>query len=88
MVKAIAPKAPIGAAFIRIATSLKIGVESACRKSSTGWPRSPTIASDRPNSTEQNSTCRMSPEAKAPTIVSGMMFCRKPTMLVSCALAA
>ena len=73
MVKAMAPKAPIGAAFIRISTSLKIGLVIACRKFSTGAPRSPTMASAMPKSIEKNSTCRMLPSAKAPTTVAGMM---------------
>ena len=88
MVKAMAPKAPIGAAFIRISTSLNIGLVIDCRKSSTGLPRSPTAARLMPKSTEKNSTCRMLPSAKAPTTVVGMMPCRKPTIVVSCALAA
>lgn len=86
-VKAMAPKAPMGAAFIKMATRRKIGEVSACRKSTTGRPRSPTSASAMPNSTEKNSTCRMSPCAKAPVMVSGMMFIRKPTMVVSCAFS-
>ena len=61
MVKAMAPKAPTGAAFIRISTSLNIGLVSAWRKFSTGAPRSPTTASAMPKSTEKKSTCRMSP---------------------------
>ena len=40
-------------------------------------PRSPSASSAMPNRTEKNSTCRMSPSAKAPTTVSGMMFMRK-----------
>ena len=88
MVNAMAPKAPIGAAFMRMATRRKIGVVSACRKSVTGLPLSPTMPSAMPNRTEKNSTCRMSPSAKAPTIVCGMMFIRKPVIVLSCALVA
>ena len=53
-----------------------------------GAPRSPTAASAMPNRIEKNSTCRMLPSAKAPTTVVGMMSSRKPTIVVSCALAA
>ncbi|MNY31242.1 hypothetical protein D3C86_1653980 [compost metagenome] len=88
MVKAMAPKAPMGAAFISIATSLKIGYIRACMKSVTGLPFSPTIPSAMPKRTEKNSTCRMSPLAKAPTMVVGMMFIRKPVMVCSWALSA
>ncbi|MNY60597.1 hypothetical protein D3C86_1971720 [compost metagenome] len=84
----MAPNAPIGAAFIRIATSLKIGSVSACRKSTTGSAFLPTMARARPNRTEMNSTCRISPSANAPTSVVGMMFIRKPVIDCSCAFSA
>jgi hypothetical protein len=86
-VKAKAPNAPIGAARMKIATSLN----TACpRLSSTfraGAPRSPTIARAMPNGIEKNSTCRMLPSANAPTTEAGMMSIRKPTGVRSCALA-
>ncbi|MNL36685.1 hypothetical protein D3C87_1587820 [compost metagenome] len=56
MVNAIAPKAPMGAAFIRIATILKIGCANAVMNERMGFPRSPTIASEMPNNTATNST--------------------------------
>ena len=52
----------------------------------TGLPRSPSIGSDTPNRTANNSTCRMSPLANAPTKVFGMMFSRKSTVFCACAL--
>ena len=84
MVKAIAPKAPIGAAFIRMCTSLNTGATSASRKFRIGLPFSPTEASAMPNSTAMNSTCRMLPSTKALTSVFGMMSIRKPTRVRSC----
>ena len=82
----MAPNAPMGAARIRMATSLNTGEASACRKAVTGRPRSPTMASEMPNNTATNSTCRMSPDTNGLTIVLGMMFSRKPVMVESCAL--
>ena len=60
MVKAIAPNAPIGAAFIRIATSRNIDQRSAARAGrAPARPRSPTSASAMPNRIATNSTCRI-----------------------------
>ena len=73
---------------MRMATSRKIGEVNDCRKSTTGLPCSPTMPSAIPNRTEKNSTCRISPSAKAPTMVCGMMFIRKPVTVDSCALVA
>jgi hypothetical protein len=71
IVKAKAPKAPIGAAFITMCTNLKNAWATSSRKSTTGLAGSPTRVSDRPNRIEISSTCRISPSAKAPTTVSG-----------------
>jgi len=54
---------------------------------SSGLPYSPTPPSAIPNSTEKNSTCRISPAARADTGVAGMMSIRKLTMEASWALA-
>ena len=87
MVKAMAPKAPSGAAFIRMPTSLNTGAVSASRKLSTGLPASPTMASEMPNSTATNSTCRMLSPTKGLTSVLGMMSMAKPVSVSSCDLA-
>jgi len=84
MVKAIAPKAPIGAARIRVWTSLNTGTVSASKNARTGWPRSPLDASAMPNSTAISNTCRMLPLVKALSSVSGMMSSRKPVKVSSC----
>ncbi|MNS17759.1 hypothetical protein D3C72_494400 [compost metagenome] len=85
MVKANAPKAPTGAAFISMATSLKKAALTDSRKVSTGLPRSPIMARAMPNRMETNSTCKMLPVENALTTVSGIMLVRKPMMVVSCA---
>ncbi|MNW07190.1 hypothetical protein D3C71_2037460 [compost metagenome] len=83
MVKAMAPKAPIGAAFIRMWTRRNTGAVSASRKVSTGRPLSPVRASATPNSTATNSTCRMLPSTKALTRVAGMMSIANPVRVSS-----
>ncbi len=87
IVNAIAPKAPTGAAFIKIATSLKTALVADSSMASNGSPRSPINASAMPKRIATNSTCRISPSANAETSVVGMTFIRKPTMLWSCAFA-
>ena len=84
MVKAMAPNAPIGAARIRMCTRRNTGAVSASSRFSTGRPFSPTSASDRPNSTATNSTCRMLSPTSGLTSVFGMMSIRKPTSESSC----
>ena len=56
MVKAKAPNAPMGAAFMTMATSLKTATLSVSNRSSTGWARSPISARETPNRMETNST--------------------------------
>ena len=46
------------------------------------WPRSPRVISAKPNRIENSSTCRISPVAKAPTTVSGMICRKKSTDLL------
>ena len=88
MVKAIAPNAPIGAAFIRIATTLKTASDTSSSAWSSRSPRSPISARPMPNRIATNSVWRMLPAVSADRNVSGMMPRRKPVNVLSCALAA
>src|SRR5215211_7168569 len=78
IVNAIAPNAPIGATFMMKPTILKKMwlVRSIRRR--TGSPRSPSICSPKANRMAKNSTCRISPVAKAPTTVDGHADARLP----------
>ncbi|MNT90756.1 hypothetical protein D3C72_2317390 [compost metagenome] len=87
MVKAIAPNAPMGAAFITMWTILNTGVVIASKNCSTGLPRSPAMARPMPNSTATNSTCRMLSPTKGLARVLGMMSIKKPVTVMSCVLA-
>ncbi len=49
-------------------------------KSNTMVPRPPNLCSAKPNSTENSSTCRMSPLAKASTTEVGITPSRKSTV--------
>src|SRR5262245_59359796 len=77
----MAPKAPIGARRMIKPTTAKSPSETIARTSTSALTRSPSPNSARPNSTENRRTCRTSPRAKAPTIVSGMTFSRKSIVL-------
>ena len=87
MVKAKAPKAPMGAAFIRMSTTRKIAKLADSRMFSTGLPLSPTRIRPMPNRIATNSTCRMLPSTKADTSVVGMMSMTNPVSDVSCAFS-
>jgi hypothetical protein len=87
-VKAKAPKAPSGAARMKIATSLKKASPTELSTASAGSPRGPIIARAKPNGIAKNSTCRMFPSTKAPTTVAGMISIRNPTTVRSWDLAA
>ena len=87
MVKAMAPKAPIGATFMTMPTMPKNTCAVWSMRSSSGLPRSPSQCSANANRMAINSTCRISPSAKAPTTVFGMMCSRNSTVLCSPALA-
>ena len=76
IVKAIAPKAPSGAARMTIATMPKKTCAALSITDRTGLPRSPAMWSAKANSIEMNSTWRISPSEKAPTTVAGMMWSR------------
>jgi hypothetical protein len=65
MVKAMAPNAPTGAAFIRMATTLNITIDRSSNSSPHGRRARPTSASAMPNRIETNSTWRMLPSVKA-----------------------
>lgn len=78
MVNAIAPKAPIGATRLIIATMRKNTSLAWLMTLTSGRAFSPTITRPRPNSTEINSTGRISPLAKASKKVPGMTFSRNP----------
>ena len=84
----MAPKAPTGAAFM----IRPITPNTPCATSSIiprrALPFSPRAMSASPNRMANSSTCRMSPRAKAPTTLSGMMFSRKSTVFISCACLA
>ena len=85
IVNAIAPNAPIGASRIRIFTIPNTAFVSAPMKSTSGFARAPTIESAKPKRIAINSTCRISPLAKASTTVFGMMCSRKSVTV--CAFA-
>ena len=85
MVKAMAPKAPIGAAFMMMPTTPKKAWAVLSMKRYTGLPFSPIAESAKPNMRAKRSTWRMSPLAKASTTLDGMMFIRKSTVLVDLA---
>ena len=84
-VKAMAPKAPRGANFMRMFTTPNTATESASKKSIRGLERDPTAESAKPNRIEISRTSRISPFAKASTTVVGMMCIRNSVTL--CALA-
>jgi len=86
MVNAIAPNAPIGASFMMKPTTMNNPCAIFSMKLTTGRPHSPADAIAKPNSTENSSTCRISPLANASTTVVGMTLSRKST--VPCCLAA
>ncbi|MNV02348.1 hypothetical protein D3C71_925820 [compost metagenome] len=87
MVKAMAPNAPMGAAFITMLTTLNTGTVSDSRKACTGLPALPDRANATPNSTATSSTCRMLSPTKGLTSVLGMMSIANPVRLISCDLA-
>ena len=87
MVKAMAPKAPIGAAFITMPTMPKKTCAVWSMIASSGLPFSPSQCSAKAKRIANSSTCRISPSAKAPTTVAGMMCRKYSTMLCSPALA-
>ncbi len=84
MVKLIAPRAPIGAAFIIILTIVKSIPVNDFIPFTTGFTLSPSFDMANPNKTDTSSTCRRSPLAKALTMVSGIMFKRKSATVVCC----
>ena len=73
IVKAIAPKAPIGASRMIMPTMAKSTCDDFSIQSKTSVPRPPKRCSAKPNSTENSSTCRISPLANASTTVFGMI---------------
>ena len=84
----MAPKAPMGAAFMITAMTPKNACPRSSSSARTVRPRSPSAISANPNSTANSSTCRMSPRAKAPTTLSGMMLRMNATALSCEARAA
>ena len=72
MVKAIAPNAAKGAAFITSATMPMTASPTVWTSSSTGLPRSPSRPTATPKRTASSSTGSSSPEVNAPTNVSGI----------------
>lgn len=81
MVKAIAPKAPIGATFMMKPTMRNSTCEVFSIRSNTSVPRPPKACSAKPNITENSSTCRMSPLAKASTTLLGMTLSRNSVVV-------
>ena len=71
MVKAIAPKAPIGASRMMMPTMPNSTCDVFSTQSNTSVPRPPNRCSAKPNITENSSTCRISPLANASTTVFG-----------------
>ena len=88
MVKAIAPNAPIGAAFITMAMTPNTPCAASSMKARSVWPRSPSPISAKPNRIENSRTWRISPCAKAPTTVSGMICRKKSTLFCASACLA
>ena len=74
IVKAMAPKAPTGATRMIMPTIWKSTCELFSITSKMSVPRPPNLCRAKPKRTEKKSTCRISPSAKAPTTVFGMMF--------------
>ena len=72
IVNAIAPKAPIGATRMMMPTMANSTCDAFSIRSNTSVPRPPKRCSAKPNSTENSSTCRISPLAKASTTVLGI----------------
>ena len=84
----MAPKAPIGAAFITMAMTPNIAWPRSSMTPRSALPRSPIAISAKPNRIENSSTCRMSPLAKAPTTLSGMMSSTNSTPVCAARPAA
>ena len=70
----------MGAAFMMMAMTPNTACALSSMKLRSACPRSPSAISAKPNRIENSSTCRMSPRAKAPTTLSGMMFRKKSTL--------
>ena len=88
MVKAIAPKAPMGASFISMCTSLKI---TSLKDASTSNTRSlcgRVALMATPERMATSSTCRIDPLVTALNSVVGMMPSRKPDRLWCSAVSA
>src|SRR5471030_41022 len=82
MVNAMAPRAPSGASFMIMLMMLNITCAKRSMKSRIGLPYEPRRCRAKPKITENISTCRMSPLAKAPTMVFGITFRMKPNALI------
>ena len=87
-VKAIAPKAPTGAARIRIATSRNTTSDSFSSKASTGSAGLPTSDKAIPNNMAMNRVWRIEPSVSADIMVVGMMSSRKAVISVCRARSA
>ena len=85
IVKAMAPKAPTGANRITISTMRNTTLPSDSSKSTRGFAYVPAAEIAKPNRIETRTTSRMSPLAKASTMVVGMIWIRKSVTV--CALA-
>ena len=83
-VNAMAPNAPIGANLMTMPIRMKKTWQMSSISFSTGLPRSPKRCRAKANNTAKNRTCSMSPAAKAPTTVLGMIAIRKPATLWVC----
>ena len=87
IVNAIAPNAPIGASFMIKPTMRKKMWLTMSMRRSTGSPCSPSACKPKANRIAKNRTWRISPVAKAPTTVDGMISIRNPMVLWSFAFA-
>jgi hypothetical protein len=74
MANAMAPKAPIGAAYMTIRITWKNALPNRSMARTIGLPVSPMKCSAMANTTEKNRTWRTSPSANAPTTLSGKMW--------------
>ena len=78
-VKAMAPKAPMGATFMTSATMRKNTCDRRSRTSTSGLAVGPMAVSETPKRTAKKTIWRISPLAKASTTLEGTMLVRKST---------
>lgn len=88
MVKAIAPKAPMGARTMTMRTIPNMPLRNMSSMSMNGRAGCPIRDSAAPSSTANRMICSTFPSAKEPTTVLGMTFMMKSTAPACCVSAA